>query len=72
MSASSRVALASAELYDPATGSFATAGELNAARTEPQATLLKSGDVLITGGVSYCEISCFNGSFASAELYRLH
>jgi len=62
--------LASAELYDPLSGTFWPAGSMNAARTAPQATLLKNGDVLITGGFSYCGIGCFHGSLASAELYH--
>src|SRR5436309_1543375 len=62
--------LASAEFYDPSSGTFAPAGSMNAARTGPQATLLKNGDVLITGGFSYCGINCFHGSLASAELYH--
>lgn len=62
--------LASAELYDPSSGTFSSAGSMNAARTGPQATLLKNGDVLITGGFSYCGIDCFGGSLANAELYR--
>lgn len=62
--------LASAELYDPASGTFSSAGSMFTARTGPQATLLKNGDVLITGGVSYCGIGCFIGSLGTAELYR--
>jgi galactose oxidase-like protein len=62
--------LASAELYDSSSGTFAPAGSMNAARTGPQATLLKNGEVLITGGFSYCGIGCFHGSLASAELYH--
>jgi len=62
--------LSSAELYDPATGSFIPAGNMSIARSGPQATLLKNGDVLITGGVRYCGIDCFLGSTATAELYR--
>lgn len=64
--------LASAELYNPVTASFAAAGEMNVRRTLPQATLLKNGDVLVTGGETYCGISCFQGSQASAELYHPH
>ena len=64
--------LASAELYDPSMGAFSAAGDMNVARSEPQATVLKNGDVLITGGVSYCGIGCFKGSLATAELYHPH
>ena len=55
--------LNSAELYDPATGTWAITGSLTIARTEHTATLLPNGKVLVTGGMSshYDE--------ASAELY---
>jgi hypothetical protein len=62
--------LASAEIFDPSSGTFAAAGNMNTARTEAQATLLNNGDVLITGGLTYCGIDCFHGSVATAELYR--
>jgi large repetitive protein len=64
--------LASAEFYDPSASAFSAAGNMNVARTEPQATVLKNGDVLVTGGLAYCGIGCFNGSLSSAELYHLH
>jgi len=64
--------LASAEFYDPSAGTFSAAGDMNVARSEPQATMLKNGDVLVTGGVSYCGIGCFKGSLASAEIYHPH
>jgi large repetitive protein len=42
--------LASTELYDPATGNFAPAGNMGERRASHAATLLSSGEVLITGG----------------------
>ena len=62
--------LSSAELYDPATGTFSRAGYMNEGRTEPTATLLQNDDVLVTGGYRYCGIGCFNGSTATAEIYH--
>jgi N-acetylneuraminic acid mutarotase len=53
----------SAELFDPATGTWAITGSLNTVRTNHTATLLTNGKVLVTGG--------WDGSsaIASAELY---
>ena len=55
--------LASAELYDPSTGTWTTTGSLSTARSGATATLLPDGDVLIAGGNSS------SGFLASAELY---
>jgi hypothetical protein len=53
--------LASAELYDPVTGTFTRTGDMNDARAVYTATLLTTGDVLVAGG--------YPGPLASAELY---
>jgi hypothetical protein len=57
--------LASAELYDPGTGTFSATGDMTTPRFEPEATLLNNGSVLIAGGSSPA------GGMASAELYDL-
>jgi hypothetical protein len=61
--------IASAELYEPSTGTFTTTADMTAARSVHQATLLNDGRVLITGGVSFGGIGIFFGSLSSAELY---
>ncbi len=43
--------VASAELYDPATGRFIAAGDMTAPRETPTATLLNDGRIPIPGGV---------------------
>jgi Galactose oxidase, central domain len=53
-----------AELYDPATGTFTPTGNLTADREEHTATLLPDGRVLIVGGASASQ-----GTLASAEIY---
>ena len=55
---------ASAELYDPASGTWTATGRLNTARYIHTATLLQNGMVLVAGGRD----SNFMAS-ASAELY---
>jgi hypothetical protein len=57
--------LATAELYDPTTGKFASTGILNVARAFQTATLLNNGTVLMAGGGAGAN----DTPLASAELY---
>jgi hypothetical protein len=59
----SDASLSSAELYDPATGTWTATGSLNTERSLHTATLLPSGKVLVAGGVHS------DGTLSSAELY---
>jgi hypothetical protein len=55
--------LTSAELYNPSTGTFSLTGSLKTSRTWFTATLLTTGNVLVTGGYGS------SGYVSSAELY---
>jgi hypothetical protein len=61
--------VATAELYDPASGAFSATGSMTVDREVHTATLLNDGRVLLTGGVRYGGIGLFYGPSASAELY---
>ena len=56
--------LASAELYDPASGKFSSAGSMAVSVYAHTATRLTDGSVLIAGGDND------SGPQAAAELYR--
>ena len=55
---------ASAELYDPASGTWTATGSLATARSVYTATLLPNGKVLVAGGLGDGDVA-----LASAELY---
>jgi hypothetical protein len=58
--------LATAEIYNPATGTWSATGSMNAARASQTATLLPNGKVLVAGG---CIGRRCGTSVASAEIY---
>ena len=59
----------SAELYDPATGTWSVTGSLIQRRTNHSATLLQNGQVLVLGGYNYGYDIGFFAYVNSAELY---
>jgi hypothetical protein len=63
---SSFITTASAELYDPASGTWTATGSLNTARAQHTATLLQNGMVLVAGE---SHATPFPTALASAELY---
>jgi Kelch motif/Galactose oxidase, central domain len=66
--------LATAELYDPSTGTWSLTGSMNVPRAGDTATLLGNGDVLVAGGAcngtAYgCDAGSFQINLKSAEIY---
>jgi hypothetical protein len=63
------LSLATAEVFDPASGSFTpTTGNMEAARSGHTATLLNDGRVLVTGGKD--STAQASAVLASAELFE--
>lgn len=62
-------ALASAELYTPATGKWTATGSMNIARIDATATLLPNGQVLVAGGYNQTTFVDNPVPMTSAELY---
>lgn len=63
------IVFASAELYNPRTGTWRLTGSLHEPRTFQTATLLPDGRVLVTGGATGCSSSTCSPILASAEIY---
>jgi Galactose oxidase, central domain len=61
--------IATAELFNPASGSFTPANDMADARARHTAILLPDGVVLLTGGINP-DISALADSLASAELFQ--
>ncbi len=67
-------AIATAELFDPSTGTFSPTGAMTAARFNHTATMLRDGHVLVAGGGGPTGVGSASSvgsapSLASAELY---
>lgn len=65
-------ALATAEVYDPATNTWTLTGSLNQGRKEHSATALADGRILVTGGNDPTNVAYYPATFVlnSAEIYN--
>ena len=61
--------LSSAELYDPAHGTWSSTGAMHAHREQFTATLLASGDVLVAGGLNEGGFNGNGTTYAESEIY---
>ena len=61
--------VATAELYNPATGKWAQTGSMQGAREQQSATLLPGGKVLVAGGLNDGGTCCTQFEYSTAELY---
>jgi len=62
--------VATADLYNPATGTWTQTGSMQGAREQHSATLLPDGDVLVAGGLNEGGFCCSQFEYSSAELYN--
>jgi hypothetical protein len=63
-------AVKTAEIYDPATGTFAPTGDMTVARYRPVAAPLPDGRVLVAGGEYFDLGSLLEKSLQSAEIFN--
>ena len=62
--------IATAELYNPATGKWTQTGSMQGAREQQSATLLPDGKVLVARGLNDGGTCCSQFGYSTAELYN--